>query len=578
VNARAKTDAKPGETKTPEAEQQRAEPQQSSWWTAANNLAGSPAGSDTSEPEGHPLSSPVRNRMEGLFGHRFDHVVVHDDPASRDLTGRLSARAFTVGQHIAFAQPQGTASSIEDDAILAHELAHTIQQRGASDHVGSGFANAGAEGDADRGAYGALLGQFSSSSPFAPAAHSSGLELARCTVGDRGPSPPTAAPVAVDTGLVPVNPEMLESDRTREWFDPTTSTVRQVYSPTAGYTRNPSARELSTLVTPRGTIGGGFENGEFMYVIDEQNRLWVGRRMGERGMPVGRPRATGMPHPSLIGGLNPRVKAAGMVRIEAGRIVFVNNHSGHFRPVRSSLRHAARAFSTLTRSVFNPNFEMHSVHFDSTGAMSRRRYRSMRFLPLRVSQMMRIFNRFRWVAIRGRLRGWTRGGRLRSTAGGIAGLIATAIIYYLLGRWMDHLMEQRAEAAMEEIERRVREAIEARQDEIELLLDQDSDAAIFANVIFATHVVELRDYGEVTPGDHSSIGRTTIGPLPELRSVSFSHTAMETGRHESQTFIPGSTTRTTTYTIAEELPLAEMFSLHDEIVGGEGGGEGAPPP
>lgn len=38
------------------------------------------------------------------------------------------------------------------------------------------------------------------------------------------------------------------------------------------------------------------------------------------------------PHPTLIGGKDPKVICAGMITFSKGKIVSVNNNSGHYKP------------------------------------------------------------------------------------------------------------------------------------------------------------------------------------------------------------------------------------------------------
>ncbi len=64
-----------------------------------------------------------------------------------------------------------------------------------------------------------------------------------------------------------------------------------------------------------------------------------------------------MPHPTLIGGANPQVNAAGIVDIRGGRIFSVNNASGHFKPGDGSLNSAAEAFGQLPSGAFHKNFQ-----------------------------------------------------------------------------------------------------------------------------------------------------------------------------------------------------------------------------
>ncbi len=81
------------------------------------------------ESGGTALPASLRGSMESRFGRDFSGVRVHDDPASHAHAGRHAARAFTVGQHIHFAAGEYRPSRADGLRLLAHELAHTVQQR-----------------------------------------------------------------------------------------------------------------------------------------------------------------------------------------------------------------------------------------------------------------------------------------------------------------------------------------------------------------------------------------------------------------------------------------------------------------
>jgi|GEM_PF-6491572 len=86
---------------------------------------------------GSPLEGPVRAKMERSMGTEFGAVRVHTGGAAARLSDGLGARAFTVGQDIAFAAGEYRPGSQTGDTLLAHELAHTIQQRsGGSNPAG----------------------------------------------------------------------------------------------------------------------------------------------------------------------------------------------------------------------------------------------------------------------------------------------------------------------------------------------------------------------------------------------------------------------------------------------------------
>ncbi|MBJ7311999.1 DUF4157 domain-containing protein [Rugamonas sp. CCM 8940] len=77
---------------------------------------------------GEALSAETRGFMEPRFGADFSGVRVHRDKESAGLSNRLSARAFTLRNHVFFSDNQFQPGTREGKHLLAHELTHTIQQ------------------------------------------------------------------------------------------------------------------------------------------------------------------------------------------------------------------------------------------------------------------------------------------------------------------------------------------------------------------------------------------------------------------------------------------------------------------
>ncbi|MCP3899622.1 MAG: DUF4157 domain-containing protein, partial [Desulfobacteraceae bacterium] len=77
---------------------------------------------------GHSLDSGTRSSMGSIFGQDFSNVRVHSDAKANNLSQSLNARAFTVGQDIAFGSGEYKPGSLVGDALIAHELAHVVQQ------------------------------------------------------------------------------------------------------------------------------------------------------------------------------------------------------------------------------------------------------------------------------------------------------------------------------------------------------------------------------------------------------------------------------------------------------------------
>jgi Domain of unknown function (DUF4157) len=80
---------------------------------------------------GAPLPLGTRQPMERAFGADFGHVRIHAGPESAALNDSIQATAFTMGSDIFFRGGVPDARSERGQELLAHELTHTIQQRGA---------------------------------------------------------------------------------------------------------------------------------------------------------------------------------------------------------------------------------------------------------------------------------------------------------------------------------------------------------------------------------------------------------------------------------------------------------------
>lgn len=89
----------------------------------------------TLQSSGHPLDTSTRAFMEPRFGQDFSAVRVHTDSQAAQSANDVNASAYTVGQNIVFAEGQYAPSSTEGQHLLAHELAHTVQQNTSATSV-----------------------------------------------------------------------------------------------------------------------------------------------------------------------------------------------------------------------------------------------------------------------------------------------------------------------------------------------------------------------------------------------------------------------------------------------------------
>lgn len=84
---------------------------------------------------GQALDGPVQSQMAGALGWDFSGVRVHTTPVADQLSRQLSAVAFTTGTDIFFRSGAYQPQTGGGQGLLAHELAHVVQQ--SSGRVGS---------------------------------------------------------------------------------------------------------------------------------------------------------------------------------------------------------------------------------------------------------------------------------------------------------------------------------------------------------------------------------------------------------------------------------------------------------
>jgi hypothetical protein len=153
--------------------------------------------------------------METAFGHSFSQVRVHTDSRAAQLSSALNARPFTIGSDVVFATGQYEPGTMIGDVLIAHELAHVVQQRDAS---ASSTVRQVAEADhdsleaeADRSAMGVIAslwqgatGPLRNTASQALPRLRAGLRLQRC-----GATPsavkPTPLPAVPATGAAPAS-------------------------------------------------------------------------------------------------------------------------------------------------------------------------------------------------------------------------------------------------------------------------------------------------------------------------------------------------------------------------------------
>ncbi|WP_406635330.1 DUF4157 domain-containing protein [Amycolatopsis sp. WGS_07] len=97
---------------------------------------------------GVPLDSRVRADLEPRFGQDFSQVRVHTDARAAASAAAVRARAYTLGQNIVFGSGAYAPDTASGRRLLAHELTHTIQQRGTAPGMALTGLQVGAVADA----------------------------------------------------------------------------------------------------------------------------------------------------------------------------------------------------------------------------------------------------------------------------------------------------------------------------------------------------------------------------------------------------------------------------------------------
>lgn len=77
---------------------------------------------------GQPLDAETRAFMEPRFGHDFSRVRVHTGARAAESARAVNALAYTVGRDVVFGEGQYAPGASAGRRLLAHELAHVVQQ------------------------------------------------------------------------------------------------------------------------------------------------------------------------------------------------------------------------------------------------------------------------------------------------------------------------------------------------------------------------------------------------------------------------------------------------------------------
>ncbi len=84
------------------------------------------------ERPGEALRNDARRYFEPRFGFDFSQVRIHADGEAASSARAIQARAYTLGRDIVFGAGEYMPSTTEGRRLIAHELAHVVQQQAGS--------------------------------------------------------------------------------------------------------------------------------------------------------------------------------------------------------------------------------------------------------------------------------------------------------------------------------------------------------------------------------------------------------------------------------------------------------------
>jgi len=127
----------------------------------AQDIAGNAPGMvpEALRSPGQPLDASARALFEPRFGADFSRVRLHHDALAARSAAAIGAKAYTVGADIVFGAGRYQPGSSAGQRLLAHELAHVVQQGGGAAglvqavHVGVQRAVETLGGEWDTGTY-----------------------------------------------------------------------------------------------------------------------------------------------------------------------------------------------------------------------------------------------------------------------------------------------------------------------------------------------------------------------------------------------------------------------------------------
>jgi len=241
---------------------------------------------DVLSSPGRPLDRATRNFFEPRFGRDLSNVRIHADDRASESARSVNAHAYTVNQHVVFGAGRYQPGHNEGRRLLAHELAHTVQQGGVSSApVSHGGLTVGATNDNFERQAGAVAERMGKNNAQPDHSQSSNLGGIPRTVLQRDGDKYANLTIAQLRKLLETDPEAAEALRLR--FRAMTNVQLERYART-----DPMAQSVYAQrnVVPKQAGGqGSFSNREVQSALEQdlqqQRAASVARRTSSSVTP-----------------------------------------------------------------------------------------------------------------------------------------------------------------------------------------------------------------------------------------------------------------------------------------------------
>jgi hypothetical protein len=218
---------------------------------------------------GRPLDKATRDYFEPRLGYDLSRIRVHADAQAAESARSVNALAYTVGDRIAFAAGHYSPQSSEGRRLLAHELAHTIQQsRGLVQSPHGDGLKVGKPGDSFEQQADAAASEIVKNSVMGAPPPAAAMKPTPATTLQRAPDPYAKYSIPELRKLAVTDRAAAEALRARYHAMSNTDLER--------YARNDPAAQAEysqRTVTPRASQGQGpFSNREIREALENDIR------------------------------------------------------------------------------------------------------------------------------------------------------------------------------------------------------------------------------------------------------------------------------------------------------------------